>query len=208
MKYFLVTLLAFTSFMFSISAQTLNVSGIYEVPIEENAQIQPKLDFNDNPCAVLIFSLPSVLELQFKGNIIGEITRVGYNYIVNVPMGTKRITIFHEDIIPTTIEFSKYNIILHKGVNYNIHMNIDYPSIQSSFESYGVGSQYLIFKSDKKLALVKVNNEQWSTEGMTSKKMVPLGKYEYQIVAEDGSRVSGVVDVVSTKFSKVVNIKF
>ena len=43
MKYFLVTLLAFTSFMFSISAQTLNVSGIYEVPIEENAQIQPKL---------------------------------------------------------------------------------------------------------------------------------------------------------------------
>lgn len=191
-----------------IWAQSLSVKSIREIHQDDKEYVTPKLDYNDNLCAVLIISLPTSATLQFKCNMIGEVERDGCNYIINVPAMTKRMTIFHEDTIPIVLEFSDYGLKIQDGVNYNINIDLPYPHVKQAMESYGLGAQYLIFKSDADIARVEVNGEYWPIERGVSKKMVPLGRYVYKVFSDNGRTAEGVVEVTSTKFSKTVNVKF
>lgn len=71
-----------------------------------SARTNPRLDGNDEPCAMIKVIVPAVEGMQFEGWVIGNVKYRPGEYQVYVPAGTKKITFRHPDFAPGEIRFT------------------------------------------------------------------------------------------------------
>lgn len=71
-----------------------------------SARTNPRLDGNDEPCAMIKVIVPAVEGIQFEGWVIGNVKYRPGEYQVYVPAGTKKITFRHPDFAPGEIRFT------------------------------------------------------------------------------------------------------
>ena len=60
------------------------------LPSDLTARINPRLDGNDEPCALIKVIVPSVEGIQFEGWVIGNVAYRPGEYQIYVPSGTKK----------------------------------------------------------------------------------------------------------------------
>lgn len=71
-----------------------------------SARTNPRLDGNEEPCALIKVIIPAVEGMQFEGWVIGNVQYRPGEYQVYVPSGTKKITFRHPDYAPGEIRFT------------------------------------------------------------------------------------------------------
>lgn len=202
MKGILIALLSLLPFV--IQAQELKVTKITMLDADKTAVESPRYDLNNELCAVVKVKVESMDDLSFTGNIVGQATHNQDTYMLYLATGTRRLRIMHQNYLPLVVEFAEFGISIEGGRCYEISIASNAPKQQGQ---YGAGAQYLVFKSSSPLSEVVVNGEQWTISEGKAKKMVPLGKYEYQAKSGD-LQARGTVEVTSTATSKIVNVKF
>ena len=91
---------------FSLSAQEIKVKSMELLQSDLSARTNPRLDGNDEPCALIKVIVPAVEGIQFEGWVIGNVKYRPGEYQVYVPAGTKKITFRHPDFAPGEIRFT------------------------------------------------------------------------------------------------------
>lgn len=104
MKVFSIVLTLFISL--SVSAQEISVKSMELLSSDLTARTNPRLDGNDEPCALIKVIIPAVEGMSFEGWVIGNIGYLPGEYQVYVPAGTKKITFRHPDFAPGEIRFT------------------------------------------------------------------------------------------------------
>ena len=75
-----------------ISSQEIKVKAMELLQSDISARTNPRLDGNDEPCALIKIIIPAVEGMQFEGWVIGNVKYRPGEYQVYVPSGTKKIT--------------------------------------------------------------------------------------------------------------------
>lgn len=192
--------------IFTANAQTLNIVSCAIQEGENIAANRSRYDLNENIAAVVVFTGTGGRDMDFRGNIIGDVIKEDSRYIVYLADRTKRLHIYCTDCVPAEIDFTKY-ADSEKGVlggkTYSVSLVLPVKS-----KDYGTGSNVLVFESDVELKKVLVNNEEWQITGNTAKRLVPFGKYYYEIQSVTNKTASGEVEVVNMFGNQKVKIEF
>jgi|GEM_PF-290827 hypothetical protein len=80
----------------TVSAQLMQVKSFVRLPMDLTARIQPRIDLNGNYCAVIrVLSVEK--DLQFSGNIIGDLEYKDGEILLYLVSGSKNITIIDKN---------------------------------------------------------------------------------------------------------------
>ena len=190
-----------------IYGQEFKLKSMHEVYIDSIESIYSKTDLNGKPSAIMVLAFSNPIKgIILKGNIIHQVQVNDTIMIANVADGTKKVTIQHEEFYPYVINFKDNGIHIKGGHTYQVMID------SKQDENLSGDTQYLIFKTDEKINLLKVNGIAWdleSTHGWTGyQKLVTLGTYKYEARNDGGDIVRGQVEVRSKNFSTVVRLSF
>lgn len=133
-RIFLISLLILTSIL--SYGQDWEVIRFKDDPADLSARTQPRIDKNDNPCALIKISMDSK-DVKFFGDIIGEIKNEGGYWWVYVPEGTRYLTII-ENNLPIELDFSEKDIDPKQKVTYILTLGRKSPAIKK----YNIGDYY------------------------------------------------------------------
>ena len=190
----------------TINAQTLNIASCVIQDIDNIAMNKPKFDLNNNIASVVVFTGVDNRDLDFRGNIIGEVIKEDNRYIVYLAEKTKRLHIYCSGCLPTEIDFTEFSAS-EKGVlggkTYCISL-----VMPKQNKDYGVGSNVLVFESNTPLKNVIVNGEEWHFNGTMSKRLVPFGEYHYEIHSDTNEIITGYIEVTESFGNQVVKLNF
>ena len=190
-----------------IYGQEFKLKSMHEDYIDSIESIYSKTDLNGKPSAIMVLAFSNPIKgIILKGNIIHQVQVNDTIMIANVADGTKKVTIQHEEFYPYVINFKDNGIHIKGGHTYQVMID------SKQDENLSGDTQYLIFKTDEKINLLKVNGIAWdleSTHGWTGyQKLVTLGTYKYEARNDGGDIVRGQVEVRSKNFSTVVRLSF
>lgn len=90
----------------AVSAQEIKVKSVKLLEKDLTARTNPRLDGNDDPCALIKVIVPALEGVQFEGWVIGQVGYRAGEYQIYVPVGTKKIKFRHPDFAPGEIIFS------------------------------------------------------------------------------------------------------
>ncbi len=190
-------------------AQTIGVLSC-SVDIHDSiAVLNPRLDNNEEICAAVRINTDMLKGVVFRGAIVGDIELDQSTYLLYMPSRTKRLYLYCQGYLPTTIDLSQYEDSskgLIGGKTYKIILDI--PKEEKNESKYGKGSKILQFVSNIPLEKVVVNGIEWSIKENTSKRIVPYGKYNYEIYANGNNVKKGEVEVKESLGSETVRIVF
>ena len=121
-------------------AQNLTVESITEHANDVIGRADTRLDLNDEPCALLKFSMPAPIT-KVAGNYIGEPVRKNNEQWVYITNGANRIDITAEGYLPLSINFPQYGIRRVKGgIVYRIKLKEEVEGEDwTAEELYGMG---------------------------------------------------------------------
>lgn len=145
-------------------AQELKVLSFELKAMDMTAKIDPVLDLNDEPCALIRVAV-AAQQVAFSGNIVNAPVQRNGEWLVYVPAGTRRIKISPTGCLPLTYEFG---VPIEQNRTYELRLqmpdlsrdkirSIVLPtfSIGKSQTSYGImvgfvkkAGMYVRFKSD------------------------------------------------------------
>lgn len=108
MKHFFFTTLLFLSIL-SSAAQELTVKSMTLVNNDLTGSVIRRKDTEGNNCALIKVSL-TIGDVQFGGNIVGEVLREGSDYLVFLSSGSKFLQVKHSNFKTLMITFEKYGI--------------------------------------------------------------------------------------------------
>lgn len=103
------------------SAQEIKVKSVKLLQNDITARTNPRLDGNDEPCALVKVIVPAVEGVQFEGWVIGQVGYRAGEYQVYVPAGTKKIKFRHPDFAPGEIIFS---IPIESKCTYRVELDV------------------------------------------------------------------------------------
>ncbi len=115
-----------------MSAQLLSVDTTEVLLADTYAIDSLRMDYNDNPCAVIKVNVPSVKDLHFDGIIVDALYTADRNttdsiYILYVAEQTRRLRFLHDDYYPGDIVFpSPLKSLTTYQVNLSPHVYEDY----------------------------------------------------------------------------------
>ena len=215
-----LTLIVMLLFYLNLASQELKLISIEEKSIDTLLSTNNKYDLNGNLSAVVVLSFQEPINgLSFRGSVIEYSVSDEYTYILYIADITKRITIQHEKYYPFVLDFRDNGIKIKSGHSYlaKIDNKISFLETETA-DMQDAGSQYLVFKSEKRVKRIAVDGEEWllndnwhyyeSYPDIAASKLVPFGTYHYEAESIDGKIIKGEVKVKSKISSKVVNLMF
>lgn len=194
----------------SIFCQEISVSACSSDPKDSSAIYNPRFDLNDELCALIIIHQHNVDGVQLKGAIVDSITK-GSELFIYVPTRTKRVSVFHNDYIPLTLElnnlFGNSNGVVG-GKTYNIYLSgLNRQSAAPKERSKE--SNYVCFESNVPMTKIVLDEQVWSVNGKTKvSRMVSCGEYQYTASASGYPDVTGTVVVKKSIEPVIVDIYF
>lgn len=108
MKHFFLTTLIFLSIL-STAAQELAVKSMTLANSDLTGSVIRRKDTEGNNCALIKVSL-TIDDVQFGGNVVGEVLRDGSDYLVFLSSGSKFLQVKHSNFKTLMITFEKYGI--------------------------------------------------------------------------------------------------
>ena len=112
-----------------LDAQDIKVKSMELLPSDLTARTNPRMDGNNEPCALIKVVIPSVEGMQFEGWVIGTVQYKPGEYQVYVPAGAKKIQFRHPDFTPGEIRFT---LPIESKCTYRV--TLDVPTIATSYE--------------------------------------------------------------------------
>ena len=97
------------SVMQGVLAQEMTVKSFELLSNDIIARTSPRNDRNGTPCAVIRVGI-ALQGVVFDGNTIGKPVYNTGEYLVDVPEGSRQITIRHNSYVPLTVAFADYGI--------------------------------------------------------------------------------------------------
>lgn len=196
MRYLILLLSVLAFHCCSLYSQNITVLSCTESSDDTTATQHPRYDNNSEPCAVIKVLSEGIDQITFKGNIVGEVNKVGNAYVVYVLNKTKRLQMFHADYVPTTIDLTTYESSangVRGGKTYRLVVK-GVASQTTVAKTYPKGSRMLAFSSEKRLTKLLVNGQPWE---IGSSKLMPYGLYEYEAYTDGELCKRGVVELLS-----------
>ena len=193
--------------LIEIDAQQIAVESCNLSMQDPTATTYPNVDLNGDLTAAVKIFYSSGSDLDFRGNIVGEVVKRDGYYLIYLVDKTRRLHIYKDGMMPLEIDFTQYPDT-PKGVLSGKTYWVKLKNIRVPKKGYGKGSNTVIFKSDVPLSELIVDGQAWSVNGTTAKRLIPYGEYEYQATSIYHQTIKGTIEVIKTLGSKVVNIKF
>lgn len=104
-------------------AQELIVKSFNVSESDLSAQTQSRKDLNDKNCALIKVGV-GLQNVQFEGNIVGNVVNKTGEYWVYMPQGSRMLKIKHPDYSPIMVTFANYGIEkLESNRTYQLTMN-------------------------------------------------------------------------------------
>ena len=193
-------------------AQEINVKTVFFDSSDVSALDNPIYDLNDDICALVILNAQGINDFDVKGSIVKKTSHQNIHHIY-LPNKTKRISIYHQNYIPLTINFNElFNVSsgLKGGRTYYITIEAPHAdNLEHKQPQYTNGSNYLIFESTIPLTRLVVNGQEWQLQnGKAIQKMVRCGEYTYSASATSHQDVTGAITVTKSIDPIVVSIQF
>ena len=160
-------------------------------------------DLNGNPCGLLKVNIPAD-NVQFKGNVIGDVVRHGDTYWVYVTNGTKEIRMDSPALGEIALRFAEHKIphIQSKAV-YNVTVELTEPAAGGTPEKRG----YVQFSLSPTNASIVFNGQQLDVTDGTAYKLVPYGIYKYTVQAVGHEPYSSTVQINTNKVQVPVKLR-
>ncbi len=203
MKRLIILSLSFLTF-FSLAAQELKVNTVELLPNDDYAVTHPRLDANENTCAVLkvYFNQDAFGQLQFESPLmLGDADfNAGY-YAVYVANGIKNLTLRHNACSPVTVNFKDYDVSIERGKTYKVEVN-----------ALGLKNTHtVVFNMLPLSGYIDIDGRKEKVENGALQIELAPGIYEYK--AYDGhdyyASKEGIFDVSETAIgeTKVISLK-
>lgn len=203
--FLLIVIWGYCSFM---NAQSVEIVSCILNEKDNTALSCPRYDNNDELCAAVKIIAGNIDDLEIRGSIVGDIIREDSLFLAYLPPRTKRIHLYSNGYIPTTLDFTNYEGFskgVKEGKTYYVVLNAQ---TEVKDTHYGKGSKILQFIADVPIEKVSVNGLEWRVNGNISKRLVPYGKYNYEILAAGYAVNKGVVEVKESFGIEIVKIQF
>ena len=188
-------------------AQEISVQSCAINPQDCTATSSPRIDLNGDITAALKIYYPKGANLDFRGNVVGEVAKSDEFYLIYLVGGTKQLHIYKEGAVPLEVDFTQYTDCpkgLIAGKTYELYLK----ESSKVKKDYGRGSNIVLFKSDTPLSKLIVDGQQWQVNGMTAKRLMPYGEYEYEATSISNQTIKGTVEVTKSFGNKIVNLQF
>jgi len=169
-KLYLITFVLIANVAIS---QTLEVTDFRQIPNDISASRYPRLDANDNNCA-LIKILTSIKGMGFESNlgIVGNIENKSGEYWVYVSAGERRLSFWGEGYL-------KFNYNLPEATQSGkVYQLVIVPTGASD----GIATGYILLKSEPPGAKVWVDDEYMGISDF--QKEMTAGYHEYKLEKE------------------------
>lgn len=101
-------------------AQKMVVNTIVELTTDLYASTHSMPDGNGGSCAVLKVNIPSIKDVKFSGDIVGDVSYIPGEYHVYVPAGVKQIKFIHPTYGEGFIDFADFGIQVQSKTTYRI----------------------------------------------------------------------------------------
>lgn len=181
----IITILVSFFNFFTLSAQELNIKVLEYLSTDPYASINRRIDANGDPCAVVRVSLP-IPEATFSGNIVGNITRQGAEYIIYITSGSKKIRIEHPNYHSKEIVVSDYGFSSLQGLStYRLIVEAS-PNVDNMLKK-----QMLSIKVTPNDAIVQLDGDIIE-EANT---MLKVGTHKYNVVAKGYYPQEGTIEI-------------
>ena len=112
-----------------LNAQEIKVKSMEPLPSDLTARTNPRMDANNEPCALVKVVIPSVEGMQFEGWVVGNVQYKPGEYQVYVPAGAKKIQFRHPNYAPGEIRFT---LPIEGKCTYRVML--DAPTIATTYE--------------------------------------------------------------------------
>ncbi len=113
----------------SLNAQEIKVKSMELLLSDLSARTNPRMDANNEPCALVKVVIPSVEGMQFEGWVVGKVQYKPGEYQVYVPAGAKKIQFRHPDYAPGEIRFT---LPIEGKCTYRV--TLDVPTTATTYE--------------------------------------------------------------------------
>lgn len=177
--------------------QEITVSACSNNPKDPAATINARFDLNNEICALIVIHPHNLEGLQVKGNIVDNIVRESA-ILIYVPNKTKRISVYHNNYIPLTLEFNELFGLSNGvvgGMTYNIYLNGLSEQVATP-KKRSKESNYVCFEADVPLTKIVFDGQVWQVNGQKKvTRMVSCGEYKYTAYASGFPNIEGTVDV-------------
>lgn len=159
----------------AICAQELKVVSFEESTTDLKARTEPRVDLNNDPCALLRVEIPTLENLKFSGGlgVVGSVEHNPGEYLVYLPNGTKKIVINHPDFLPCTVSFQEYGIRSLSG-------KTTYKLVLGLPKNTGF-TTIVRFRTNVQVASLEINGQTLTTSNAEFDVPLPKGDYEYTV---------------------------
>ena len=192
----LLRILMATVLMTGCAANAAAQSKIKDITIRPDvfdltASTSQRLDNNGNPCGLLKVSV-AVDNVEFQGNVIGDVVRHGGAYWVYVTNGTKKIRMTSAAFGDVDLLFADWNIPhIQSKTTYTVSVEMAETAGNAAPAKRG----YVQFTLTPTNAFIVFNGQQLDVTGGTAYKLVPYGNYNYTVQAAGYEPYAGTVNV-------------
>ena len=172
-KFFIIFFLCTISY--TAFSQELSIVSFEEMTMDLKARVSPRVDNNNEPCALLRVEIPTLENLNFTGGlgIVGNVEHHPGEYLVYLPNGTKKIAIKHSDFLPLTISFQDYGIKSLIGqTTYKLTLGLPKNTGHTTI---------LSLKTNVPNAFMEINGQKISTNNASFNVPLPKGEYDYTV---------------------------
>ena len=194
--------------MAGCAANTAAQSKVRDITVRPDvfdltASTSQRLDMNGNPCGLLKVSVPAD-NVEFQGNIIGDVVRHGGAYWVYVTNGTKKIRMTSAAFGDVDLLFADWNIPhIQSKTTYTVSVEMTAPGDNAAPAKRG----YVQFTLTPANAFIVFNGQQLDVTGGTAYKLVPYGSYSYTAQAAGYEPYTGTVNVNSGQVQVPVKLR-
>ena len=190
-KAFIITCVLLYNMCF---CQEIAISAVSTNPNDSSAIFNPKFDLNNEICALIVLHPHNLIGLQIKGAVV-ETQTVESEIHVYVPNRTKRLTVYHNDYIPMTLELNDLFGLANGVVGGNAY-NIYLSGQNNAPKERSKESNYLCFEANVPIASITIDGQVCSVNGKTKiSRLVRCGEYHYIASAYGYPDVEGTVVV-------------
>lgn len=194
MKRFLIFSFLFAVFTISYS-QDLVIRNFVVDEMNLSGSTYPRKDMNDDFCSLIIVqSNLKDCDMNFLGNVVGNIEERNGDYWVYVTPGTKKLKIKCPNYITADLDISDFGVGKTAPKKTYILTVVGQNSITPTTETKMQG---LIIKYTPSNAVVKINNEDMEASNGLFKTKYPIGKYTYEISAPGYVSKSEILELSS-----------
>ena len=136
----IVLLLVIAAFADAAAQSRIREIRIRPDVFDLTASTSQRLDMNGNPCGLLKVSV-QVDNVEFQGNIIGDVVRHGGDYWVYVTNGTKKIRMTSAAFGGVDLLFADWDIPhIQSKTTYNVTVELSEPAASVSVVQSGINS--------------------------------------------------------------------